>query len=60
MEVKEIEWEGVDWIYLALDRAKWWDVVSMVTNSIKLMLEDNIKMDFEENMGCERELRSSR
>ena len=28
-------------------------------NSIKLMSEDNIKTDFEENMGCERELCSS-
>jgi hypothetical protein len=25
-------------------------------NSIKVMSEDNIKMDFEENMGCEWEL----
>jgi hypothetical protein len=33
--------------------------VSKVTNSIKLMSEDNIKMDFEENMGCEWELRST-
>jgi len=33
--------------------------MSMVTNSIKFMSEDNIKMDFEENMGCEWELCSS-
>jgi len=39
--------------------AKWWAVMSMVTNSIKFMSEDNIKMDFEENMGCEWELCSS-
>jgi hypothetical protein len=31
----------------------------MVTNSIELMSEDNIKTDFEENVGCEQELRSS-
>jgi len=59
MGAREIEWKGVDWIYLAQDRAKWWAVVSMVTNNIKLMSQDNIKMDFEENLGCEWELRSS-
>jgi hypothetical protein len=31
----------------------------MVMNSMKLMSEDNIKMDFEENMGFEWELCSS-
>jgi hypothetical protein len=32
MELREIEWEGVDWIHLAQDRDKWWAVVNTVMN----------------------------
>jgi hypothetical protein len=27
-DLKEIEWESVDWIYLIQDRDKWWAVHS--------------------------------
>jgi hypothetical protein len=30
--VKEIDWDGVDWINVAQDRGKWWHVVNMVVN----------------------------
>jgi hypothetical protein len=32
MDVKEIGGEGMDLIYLAQDRDKWWAVVNMVMN----------------------------
>jgi hypothetical protein len=32
VNVREIEWEVVDWIHLAWDRDQWWAVVSMVMN----------------------------
>jgi hypothetical protein len=32
MYLTKIEWEGLDWIYLALDRGKWWAVVKTVMN----------------------------
>jgi hypothetical protein len=32
MDLKEIEWEHVDWLYLAEDRDKWQPVVNMVMN----------------------------
>jgi hypothetical protein len=32
MELKYIEWEGVDWNNLAQDRDKWWSVVNTVRN----------------------------
>ena len=32
MDVKEIGWEGVDWIDLAQDRDKWQAVVNTVKN----------------------------
>jgi hypothetical protein len=32
MNLKEIGWDGMDWIHLAQDRNKWWAVVSMVRN----------------------------
>jgi hypothetical protein len=28
----EIGWEGVEWIYLAQDRDKWWAVLNAVMN----------------------------
>jgi hypothetical protein len=27
-----LEWEAVDWIHLAQDRDKWWDLVNTVMN----------------------------
>ena len=30
MDLKETEWEGVDWIDLAQDREKWRDLVKAV------------------------------
>jgi hypothetical protein len=32
MDLKEIGWEGVDWMHLALDRDQWWAVVNTVMN----------------------------
>lgn len=29
---KDIGWEGVNWIHLAEDRDKWWDLVNMIMN----------------------------
>jgi hypothetical protein len=31
-DLRETEWEGVDWIHLAQDRDQWWAVVNMVMN----------------------------
>jgi hypothetical protein len=32
MDLKEIGWKVVDWIFLAQDRDQWWAVVSMLMN----------------------------
>jgi hypothetical protein len=32
MDVREIGWEGVDWIHVAQDRDQWWGVVNTVMN----------------------------
>jgi hypothetical protein len=31
-DLREIEWEGVDWIHLAQDRDQWWAPVNTVMN----------------------------
>jgi len=31
IDLREIGWEGVDWIHLAQDRDQWWAVVNTVT-----------------------------
>jgi len=30
MDLKDIKWEGIDWIKLVQDRDKWWAVVNMM------------------------------
>jgi hypothetical protein len=30
MGIREIGWEGVDWMHLAQDRDQWWALVNMV------------------------------
>jgi hypothetical protein len=32
MDLREIGWEGVDWINLDQDRYQWWGLVNMVMN----------------------------
>jgi hypothetical protein len=32
MDLREVVWEGVDWIHLAQDRDQWWAVVNTVMN----------------------------
>jgi hypothetical protein len=32
MGLREIGWEGVDWIYPAPDSEQWWDLVNTVMN----------------------------
>jgi hypothetical protein len=32
MDLREIGWEGVEWIHLAQDRGRWWAVVNAVMN----------------------------
>jgi hypothetical protein len=32
MDLTEIKWENVVWIYLAQDRGQWWAVVSIIMN----------------------------
>jgi hypothetical protein len=32
MVLREIGWEGVDWIHLAQDRDQWWALVNTVIN----------------------------
>jgi hypothetical protein len=32
MDLREIRWDGVDWIELAQDRDQWRALVNMVTN----------------------------
>jgi hypothetical protein len=29
MDLREIEWEDVDWMHLAQDRDQWWALVNM-------------------------------
>jgi len=30
MDLKQVEWESVDWIHLPRDRDKWWALVNTV------------------------------
>jgi hypothetical protein len=32
MDLRDIDWEGVEWIHLAQDRDRWRDVVNAVMN----------------------------
>lgn len=32
MDLKEIKWEGIDWINLVQDRDEWWALVNMMWN----------------------------
>jgi hypothetical protein len=32
MDLKEIEWQGVDWTYLVQDWGQWWSLVNMAVN----------------------------
>jgi hypothetical protein len=32
MDLREIGWDGVDWIYMAQDRDQWRDLVNTVLN----------------------------
>jgi hypothetical protein len=32
IDLREIGWEGVDWVHLAQDRDQWWAVVYTVMN----------------------------
>jgi hypothetical protein len=32
MDLREIGWEGVEWIRLAWDKDQWWDLGNMVMN----------------------------
>jgi hypothetical protein len=32
MNIREIEWETVDWMHLAQARGQWWALVNMVMN----------------------------
>jgi hypothetical protein len=34
MNLKEIWWESVDWMYLAQDREQWWALVNTVMNPV--------------------------
>jgi len=36
MDVREIEWEGVDWMHLAQDMDKWQALLNMVMNLLVL------------------------
>jgi hypothetical protein len=32
MDLQEVGWEDVDWIDMAQDRDRWWDLVNAVMN----------------------------
>jgi hypothetical protein len=32
MDLREVRWEGMDWIHLAQDRDQWWAVVNTAMN----------------------------
>jgi hypothetical protein len=32
INLKEIDWEGVEWVYLAQDKVQWLDLVNMIMN----------------------------
>jgi hypothetical protein len=41
MDLRKTGWEGVDWLYLAQDRDKWWALVNTVLNfRVPLMAEN--------------------
>jgi hypothetical protein len=42
MDLKEIGWEGVDWIHLAQDRDRWQDLVNTVMNLWVLWTAGNV------------------
>jgi len=33
IDIDEIEWEGVDWAHVVVERGKWWDVVNVAMNA---------------------------
>jgi hypothetical protein len=41
MDVKEREWEGADWIYLAQDRGQWQGLVNTVIKLLVPQEEEN-------------------
>jgi hypothetical protein len=32
MDLREIGWEGVEWMHLYLDRDQWWDLLNLTLN----------------------------
>jgi hypothetical protein len=34
MDLRDIEWDGMDWTDLAQDRDKWWALVNRVMNHL--------------------------
>jgi hypothetical protein len=32
MDLREIQWEGADWMHLAQDKDQWWALVNMMMN----------------------------
>jgi hypothetical protein len=32
MDLRELGWEGVNWIHLAQDKDHWWDLLNMIMN----------------------------
>jgi hypothetical protein len=32
MDLREIGWEGADWMHLAEDKGQWWDLLNVVMN----------------------------
>ena len=32
MDLQEVGWEGMEWVYLAQDRERWWALVNVVMN----------------------------
>jgi hypothetical protein len=39
MDLKEVKWEGIDWIILVEDMDKWWTLVNMI---VKCQVSENL------------------
>jgi hypothetical protein len=44
MNLEEIEWDGVDWIYLAHDRVKWRAAINSVMNPRDSKMQGNYRV----------------
>jgi hypothetical protein len=47
MDLKEVEWEGVEWFHLAQKRDQWWDLVN-----VEISLQAPLKLSSFDSATC--------